>query len=292
MGQPAARLTDNHTCPMVTPPPHVGGPILPPCEPTDAVNTLAHARAGDKAQCTGPVDFIVTGAATVFVGGKPATRVGEKSMHGGVIVPPCSPDVFIGGPSVGVVLGNPEEARRACQAAAAGRTSGTTQQSYQNCGVESSRQLVNRATGGSVNENAILDRAMNNNWAERVTDASGATVYADSGGTNYLERQSILGSYGVTSTTPVQNMDTIQQAVAEGRGVISSHEAGALWGTTQQGGHAVTTTGVRYGADGKPVSVFINDTGSGECGREVPVGQYQGSLRAGGHINVTDASIW
>ena len=32
---PAARLTDMHTCPMVTGVvPHVGGPILPPCEPT------------------------------------------------------------------------------------------------------------------------------------------------------------------------------------------------------------------------------------------------------------------
>jgi uncharacterized Zn-binding protein involved in type VI secretion len=30
MGQPAARATDMHTCPMCTGPvPHVGGPILP-----------------------------------------------------------------------------------------------------------------------------------------------------------------------------------------------------------------------------------------------------------------------
>ena len=34
-GRPAARVTDMHTCPMVTPGtppvPHVGGPILPTC---------------------------------------------------------------------------------------------------------------------------------------------------------------------------------------------------------------------------------------------------------------------
>ena len=31
MGMPAARVTDMHTCPMVTVlVPHVGGPILPP----------------------------------------------------------------------------------------------------------------------------------------------------------------------------------------------------------------------------------------------------------------------
>lgn len=31
MGQPAARITDMHVCPMFNGPvPHVGGPILPP----------------------------------------------------------------------------------------------------------------------------------------------------------------------------------------------------------------------------------------------------------------------
>ncbi|HAA21191.1 MAG TPA: type VI secretion protein, partial [Cytophagales bacterium] len=35
MGQPAARINDMHVCPMVTGVvPHVGGPILPPGEPT------------------------------------------------------------------------------------------------------------------------------------------------------------------------------------------------------------------------------------------------------------------
>ncbi len=37
MPQPAARVTDMHVCPMMTPGlppvPHVGGPLLPPCLP-------------------------------------------------------------------------------------------------------------------------------------------------------------------------------------------------------------------------------------------------------------------
>ena len=56
----AARLTDMHVCPMVTPGlppiPHVGGPI------------------------SGP------GAPTVLIGGMPAARMGDSTAHGGVII--------------------------------------------------------------------------------------------------------------------------------------------------------------------------------------------------------------
>ena len=65
---PAARVGDMHTCPMVEPGPvpHVGGPILPPCCPT------------------------------VIIGGMPAARLGDPTVHGGVIVVGF-PTVIIGG---------------------------------------------------------------------------------------------------------------------------------------------------------------------------------------------------
>lgn len=70
MGQPAARVGDMHTCPMVTPRtppvPHVGGPILPP------------------------------GCPTVLIGGMPAARMGDMTAHGGTIALGC-PMVLIGG---------------------------------------------------------------------------------------------------------------------------------------------------------------------------------------------------
>lgn len=57
MGNPAARVTDMHVCPMVTGTvPHVGGPILPAGEPT------------------------------VLIGGMPAARMGDSTSHGGTIV--------------------------------------------------------------------------------------------------------------------------------------------------------------------------------------------------------------
>ena len=96
MGQPAARTTDMHACPMVTGVvPHVGGPILPPGCPTVLIGKLPAARVGDMATCTGPPDVIAKGSVTVLIGKQPAARMGDMTAHGGVIVLGC-PMVLIG----------------------------------------------------------------------------------------------------------------------------------------------------------------------------------------------------
>jgi uncharacterized Zn-binding protein involved in type VI secretion len=93
----AARVTDMHTCPMVTGVvPHVGGPILPPCCPTVMIGFLPAARVTDMATCVGPPDVIAKGSATVMIGFLPAARQGDMTAHGGVIVIGC-PTVIIGG---------------------------------------------------------------------------------------------------------------------------------------------------------------------------------------------------
>ncbi|PLX14902.1 MAG: type VI secretion protein [Salinivirgaceae bacterium] len=100
MGKPAARLTDLHTCPMVTPGvppvPHVGGPIIGPGEATVLIGGVPAAVMGDNATCVGPPDSIVVGSATVMIGGKPAARMGDQTAHGGVIAVGY-PTVLIGG---------------------------------------------------------------------------------------------------------------------------------------------------------------------------------------------------
>lgn len=102
---PAARVTDMHVCPMVTGiVPHVGGPILPPCEPTVLTGFLPQARVTDMAVCVGPPDTIVMGSPTVLVGNLMAARMGDSTAHGGVIVLGC-PTVIIG--EVG--MGSPVE---------------------------------------------------------------------------------------------------------------------------------------------------------------------------------------
>lgn len=100
MGQPAARITDLHVCPMVTPGlppiPHVGGPVIGPGVPTVLIGNMPAAVMGDTAVCTGPPDVIQKGSATVTIGGKPAARMGDMTAHGGTISIGC-PTVLIGG---------------------------------------------------------------------------------------------------------------------------------------------------------------------------------------------------
>lgn len=97
---PAARLTDMHACPMVTPGvppiPHVGGPISGTGAPTVLIGSLPAARVGDMAVCVGPPDSIVKGSATVLIAGMPAARIGDTCAHGGSIVLGL-PTVIIGG---------------------------------------------------------------------------------------------------------------------------------------------------------------------------------------------------
>ncbi len=96
----AARVGDMHTCPMVTPGtppiPHVGGPVMPPGEPTVMIAGMPAARLGDMVTCVGPPDSIVKGSGTVLIGGMPAARMGDSTAHGGTITIGC-PTVMIGG---------------------------------------------------------------------------------------------------------------------------------------------------------------------------------------------------
>mgnify|MGYP006286241979 CR=1 FL=1 len=85
-----------HICPMVTGTvPHVGGPVMPPGEPTVLIAGMPAARVGDMATCTGPPDTIVAGSGTVQIGGMPAARLGDQTAHGGSILM-GEPTVLIG----------------------------------------------------------------------------------------------------------------------------------------------------------------------------------------------------
>jgi uncharacterized Zn-binding protein involved in type VI secretion len=85
---PAARILDMHVCPLATPNPHVGGPII-----TGMINVIVgkfpQARVLDKLICKGPPDVVLKGSPTVFVGKLPAARMFDPTVHGGVIVTGC-----------------------------------------------------------------------------------------------------------------------------------------------------------------------------------------------------------
>jgi len=94
---PAARLTDMHTCPMVTGiVPHVGGPIIGPGVATVLIGGLPASVVGDSVTCVGPPATVVKGSATVLIGGMPAARMGDNTSHGGSIILGL-PTVLIGG---------------------------------------------------------------------------------------------------------------------------------------------------------------------------------------------------
>jgi uncharacterized Zn-binding protein involved in type VI secretion len=186
-------------------------------------NDLNQARATDRAQCAGPPDFIVTGSATVTINDLMAARQTDKTMHGGMIVI-GSPNVEIGGPAAGATLGNVIAGTAVCVAASAGRASFSAQQSYENCGVESARQIINAFHGGSVEEKPLLASALFHR------DAARGKTLKKSGATTANGIKKILARNHVQSTLQDQTMPNIAQAVAEGRGVITGHDVSVLWG--------------------------------------------------------------
>ncbi|WP_082359145.1 PAAR domain-containing protein [Bosea sp. AAP35] len=123
MGMPAARVSDLHTCPMVSPGPvpHVGGPIIPTCSPNVITGGLPQARVTDKCVCVGPIDMIVKGSASVLVNNLPAARIGDTTTHGGVIITGL-PTVLIGDAGGGGNMGAggaAPETSQPCMASAA-----------------------------------------------------------------------------------------------------------------------------------------------------------------------------
>lgn len=90
MLQPAARISDMHICPVITPGippvPHVGGPLLPPGSPVVFIGDLPAATLGTRALCSGAVDTVIMGSTKVFICNTPAARMGDTCAHGGTIV--------------------------------------------------------------------------------------------------------------------------------------------------------------------------------------------------------------
>lgn len=87
----AARLDDNHLCPIPT---HQVRKIIQASENV-FINQKPAARIGDKTFCQQPNDNVITqGSATVFVNNKPIARVGDMLQHGGIITS-GSNNVFI-----------------------------------------------------------------------------------------------------------------------------------------------------------------------------------------------------
>ena len=93
----AARITDKHTCPA-----HGAGPVESGSS-TVNIGFQPAGRATDTLICAGIKDAIAKGASNVFTNHRQATRVGDPTLHGGVIAAGC-PTVNIGTDTQSFVL--------------------------------------------------------------------------------------------------------------------------------------------------------------------------------------------
>jgi len=310
----AARVGDCHGCLALGPLPHVGGPVQPPCSPNVTTNARHQARTGDRCTCllAGAPDFIVTGSATVTINGLPAAREGDRAMHARGLILTGSPNVLIGGPTVGGTIGNPKAGLKACRAARSGRNPpagaldpagnqiqpNTPGQSYNNCGVESARQIINRThPDNPISQEDLLNQSMNNGTANGTPN----NLFA-SGGTGPEGRVQILEDNNVPAHLESNSLQNLAQSVGEGKGVIAAVMAGTLWPVSSPnsnapppgtGGHAILVTGIEYDKNGNIKNVIINDTGTGQCMVSVPAATFEQALkdRGGDHV-VTDNPIW
>ena len=101
---PALRVGDSALCALVDGvKPHLGGPITPAAGvPAVLIGGLPAAVANlapGGIACASPApNGIAQGSLTVLIGGFPAARVGDTTMHGAPIAPgPGATTVIIGG---------------------------------------------------------------------------------------------------------------------------------------------------------------------------------------------------
>lgn len=297
MAKPIARNLDPTACPS-----HVAGVIARPVGNVTA-NSRSIARLQGTLDCGGAKDRVITGAATVRVNGQCVARMGDGTVHGG-FVSLGSPNVVVGGPTVGGATGAPGSGDSICKQLAAGRASGTTRQSFGNCGLESARLLIaHRSAKEGRPVPSELEMFMDAHhrgdvpWGVDLDE-----WYADDekndfdgwarnqGGSLPEERQKVLAHYGIESDVEEASLDRIAQRVSEGRGVITGHDAGLLYGREPGGGHVVNVIGIEYGEDGKPETVIVSDTGTGNCASRIPADRFVRSLRP--EMNTTKEAVW
>lgn len=184
MKKPAARQGDVVVCP------HGTAPLGTTTTGLNIEGATA-VQLGQRAECLGAGEIVVTAAKTVTWNGIPLARYGEHTTHGGSIVTGAS-QVFIGGPTTGGTTGKPNRARDTCQALAAGRESKGTQQSYGNCGVELTRLFMAKH-GESISETALLRESID------AGDAEDEATPTQRGATIPEQRQRILARHGIPS---------------------------------------------------------------------------------------------
>ncbi len=289
MSMPAFRGGDPSACSA-----H-GGATADPAPATVLVNGRPLRVVGDHLTCAdGSKDVIRSGASQVVFKREFVARLGELSGHG--TLGPGSPNVVIGSPSV---CGGCRRMKTICAGMAAGRPNGRSNQSANNCGVESMRQLIAQATGNPISEKTLLEFMIDHYTGRLAAARRGdpfGTILGDSkdnlpkaGGTQTGDMVGGLRDHGVPAHREGNTPENIQNAVDNGQGVIAGVWAGTLWKNGPHGekyehmpdgtaAHAIVVTGLERDASGKVIAYIINDTGIGTCRQRIPAALFERSL--------------
>lgn len=201
-----------------------------------------------------------------------------------------------GGPSASARSGEgaPSPDPRSAQSKARARAAANVwpgRQSYGNCGVQSARQLIMQATGVALGEDALLAESI------REGNAREGRKPVERGGTAPADRKRILARHHVDSAVQQTTQAGLADAIADGRGVAVSVDAGLLWNDKNYlgYGHVVIVTDGDFTSNGDLSHVRINDTGTGKCGQRMPIADFMRAVngyRRGSYMNVTKSRIW
>lgn len=188
-----------------------------------------------------------------------------------------------------VIIGHPDDL-----AIGASEQGQNTQGIANDCGVVSSVNVLHEF-GHEVTEQQAIDYAITNGKIEFDPQDPFA-----SGGTTYLDRQSILLQFGEPSSIQqVNSLADIRRPIEEGRGEILRVNADDLWQTEypldpNNAGfnHAIQVTGVAIDpATDAVIGFYINDSGTGESKKFVGAAiMEEAAIRPGFQnvANVTD----
>ena len=108
-----------------------------------------------------------------------------------------------------------------------------------------------------------------------------------------------MKNYGVDSTlVDSPTKEDIAKAIKEKKGIVIGADAGVLWNDPQYlgGGHTVMVTNGDFDKNGNLTDVYINDTGTGEQGKKVPIDDFMKANKPSpghdGRMVVTKDPIW
>jgi uncharacterized Zn-binding protein involved in type VI secretion len=141
--------------------PHVGGPILPPGAPTVLIDFLPAATVTTMATCVGPPDMIVMGSVGVMIDFLPAARLGDPTVHGGVIVM-GSPTCIIG------EVGTPSPGAGGLGGVMGGMVASGATQPQQNASVSATAGSGTVSTSSSPDASTLQNSQFNGVNADRV----------------------------------------------------------------------------------------------------------------------------